>query len=141
MTPALLWFVAGMILIILELLSGTFYLLILGAGAFSGALVAVAGGPFLIQALAAAAAGVGGFLLVRRRRRSLQGGPAPAAIDAGQTAIFEAWVNADHRIARVRYRGATWEADVAGQGEPAAGTLVTVTAVDGVRLRVTLDPS
>ena len=39
-----LWIIVGMVLVIAELVTGTFYLLVLGAGAFAAALVAWAGG-------------------------------------------------------------------------------------------------
>ena len=39
MEPWLIWVVAGFALIIAELLSGTFYLLVIGVAAFAGALM------------------------------------------------------------------------------------------------------
>ena len=43
MSPALLWAIAGLALVIVELLSGTFYLLVLGIAAFGAAAAAWAG--------------------------------------------------------------------------------------------------
>ena len=40
----LIWVIAGFVLVIAELLTGTFYLLVIGIGAFAGALVAWLGG-------------------------------------------------------------------------------------------------
>jgi membrane protein implicated in regulation of membrane protease activity len=39
----LLWLIAGFVLVIAELLTGTFYLLVIGAGAFAASLAAWAG--------------------------------------------------------------------------------------------------
>jgi membrane protein implicated in regulation of membrane protease activity len=66
MDPALIWLVAGFALVILELLTGTFYLLVIGAGAFAGALAAWLGGPFLAQAVASCAVALVGTFAVRR---------------------------------------------------------------------------
>ena len=47
----LFWTIVGFVLVIVELATGTFYLLVLGLGAFAAALVAWAGGNMLIQAV------------------------------------------------------------------------------------------
>ena len=56
MEPYLAWIVAGFLLVIVELLTGTFYLLVIGVGAFAGALVAYAGGTYFVQAVGACVA-------------------------------------------------------------------------------------
>ncbi|MBL8535733.1 MAG: NfeD family protein [Betaproteobacteria bacterium] len=136
MTPALYWFLAGLVLVIVELMTGTFYLLIFGIACSAGALVAYAGGDFAPQAIVAAFTALVGLVIVKKRKRSLEGQGDAAAIDVGQTATFETWVNAEGRLARVRYRGAPWEADVAGSADFQAGASLFVTAVDGTRLKV-----
>lgn len=140
MTPELLWLIAGFLLVIVELMTGTFYLLIFGLAAFLGAGAAWLGWPLLAQAMVVAAAAVAGSFWVRRRRLSLQGRGEDRPLDLGQTARFEAWVDETQRVARVHYRGAPWEADVAGEGAPNAGDLVHIVAVTGSRLTVSLRP-
>ena len=54
-----LWAILGLTLVIVELLTGTFYLLVLGIAAFGAALVAWLGQPFGVQALVLAA--ISGF--------------------------------------------------------------------------------
>ena len=54
MEPYLAWIIAGFALVIIERLTGTFYLLVIGVGAFAGAAVAWAGGGYLAQASAPA---------------------------------------------------------------------------------------
>ncbi len=60
MDAALAWLLLGLALVVIELLSGTFYLLILGLAAGIGSLVAWYGAPVPVQALCAAIAGIAG---------------------------------------------------------------------------------
>jgi len=55
---SLAWLIAGFILIIVELVTGTFYLLVLGIAALVGAGVGYASGAFVWQAVAAAVVAV-----------------------------------------------------------------------------------
>ena len=135
-SPAVLWVMAGVVLVIAELLTGTFLLLILGAAALGGALLAWLGQPFAAQAVAAGLLAVTGLALLPRLRLRLQGRGADVSIDVGQSATFETWTDAGQRVARVRYRGAPWEALVEAGADPEPGGAVRVTAVDGTRLRV-----
>ncbi|HTQ76566.1 MAG TPA: NfeD family protein [Burkholderiales bacterium] len=139
MEADLAWALLGLALVAVELLSGTFYLLMLGVAAFGAAAAAWLGYRFPVQALVAAgiaALGCYAVHLYRARNRSRQMAP----IDAGQPARFEAWVDAAARRARVSYRGASWEAVVEGELEgaaPAAGATLYVMATSGNTLRVT----
>ena len=56
-------------LVIVELMTGTFYLLVIGVGAFAGAAVAWAGGGYLAQAIGACAVALFGTRLVNRWHR------------------------------------------------------------------------
>jgi membrane protein implicated in regulation of membrane protease activity len=68
---SLAWLIAGFILIIVELVTGTFYLVVLGIAAFAGAGVAYAGGAFVWQALAAGLVAVAGVVWVHLVRKSI----------------------------------------------------------------------
>jgi membrane protein implicated in regulation of membrane protease activity len=59
-----------------------------------------------------------------------------APIDAGMPASFESWLDAGARLARVRYRGASWDARVEGMEALEPGTTVYVLATDGNTLKV-----
>jgi membrane protein implicated in regulation of membrane protease activity len=52
-------------------------------------------------------------------------------------ASFENWVDASGRLARVRYRGASWDARVEGADPVEPGSTVYVLATDGNTLKVT----
>jgi membrane protein implicated in regulation of membrane protease activity len=60
-----------------------------------------------------------------------------APIDAGQPASFENWVDQAARLARVRYRGASWDALVDGEGALDSGAMVYVVMANGNTLKVT----
>ena len=55
MATYLLWAIAGFVLVMAELLTGTFYLLVLGIAALAAAAIAYVGGDFWVQAMVAAA--------------------------------------------------------------------------------------
>lgn len=136
MDQAVVWAVVGLVLVIVELLTGTFYLLVLGIAAFGAALAAWLGLQFSAQSIIAAligAIGCYGVHLYRAKNRAEQMAP----IDAGMPASFESWLDAGARLARVRYRGASWDARVEGGDALEPGATVYVLAADGNTLRVT----
>ena len=135
MDHSLAWAVIGLVLVIAELLTGTFYLLMLGVAAFGAAAVAGIGQPFAVQSIVAvivAAAGCWGVHLWRAKHSTLQ----MPSIDAGMPASFENWIDAGARLARVSYRGASWDARVEGAEPLEAGATVYVLATDGNTLKV-----
>ena len=131
----LVWLLAGFGLVIIELLTGTFYLLMLGVACFGGAIVAYAGRGFETQIIVAAilaAAGCYGVHIYRAKNSKEQ----MASVDAGQPANFENWVDEGGGLARVRYRGASWDAHVDGHGALEAGALLYVKQIEGHMLNV-----
>jgi membrane protein implicated in regulation of membrane protease activity len=135
MDPALLWAVGGLALVIVELLTGTFYLLMLGIAAFGAAGAAWLGYDFSVQVIVAAVvAGAGCYAVHVYRKKNKSEQMAP--LDAGMPASFENWIDAGSGLARVRYRGAPWEARVEdGEGLQPGATLY-VLRVDGNTLKV-----
>lgn len=135
MDASLAWAIGGLVLVIVELLTGTFYLLMLALAAFGAAAAAWLGYELPIQALvAAAAAGVGcyGVHVYRARNRAVKMAP----IDAGMPASFETWIDPGSRLARVRYRGASWDAHVDGADAVEPGAMLYVLSADGNTLKV-----
>ena len=136
----IVWAVIGLALVIVELLTGTFYLLMLGIAAFGAAAAAWFGFDFSVQAIVAAVVGGGGCYGVHLYRANNRARQMPP-IDAGMPASFESWLDPAARLARVRYRGASWDARVEGveaQGIESMGPGATlyVVATDGNTLRV-----
>ncbi len=104
------WLIAGGA-IVLELLSGTIYLLLLSAGFAAAALAAHAGAGLSTQLVVAALVGVSAVLTWYLVRRKHPAPPSSAAnrdlnLDIGEQVHIEAW-NADG-TASVRLRGAQW---------------------------------
>jgi membrane protein implicated in regulation of membrane protease activity len=135
MSMELGWLLLGLALIVVELLTGTFYLLIFGIAAIVGSAVAWGGGGFWLQAVVVAAAAVAGSLAIRRRRAAGAASPN-VEMDVGQTVVVEEWVSEPQRLARVRYRGASWDAVVQGSEPVAKGAVLFICGVDGSRLKV-----
>lgn len=135
MDAYLIWLLVGLALVIVELLTGTFYLLVLGVAAFASGAAAWLGGGFAAQSIVGAVVALAGAYAVHAyRARNAARQMAP--IDAGQPASFEAWVDQAAGLARVRYRGASWDARVEAGEAPQPGALVYVLATEGNTLRV-----
>ena len=135
MDPALAWAILGLVLVITELVTGTFYLLMLGVAAFVAAAAAWLGFGYGVQAvvfLVASGAGCYAVHVYRERNRAQQ----MPSIDAGQPASFESWVDQGSGLARVRYRGASWEARFDGEASLQPGAVVYVLATEGSTLKV-----
>jgi membrane protein implicated in regulation of membrane protease activity len=135
MADYILWAAAGLILVIAELVTGTFYLLVLGIAALAGAAVAFLGLGFWGQAMVSALIAVAGVIWIHRRRTRME--PlAMSSPDVGQPVTWESWLNQPDRLARVRYRGASWDARVLGECAAQPGEMLYISAVDGNTLEV-----
>ena len=136
MEPYLAWAIMGLTLVIVELVSGTFYLVMLGVAAFGASAAAYLGYDFPVQAIVAAiVAGAGCYWVFAYRARNAA--KQMAQVDAGQPASFETWVDQGARLARVRYRGASWDAHVEGDQAAEPGAIVYVVSTHGNTLKVT----
>lgn len=137
MTDWMNWLAAAGVLVILELFTGTFYLLMIAIGLAFGALAALAGAHGPVQAIVAGAVGVVATGLLHRSRL---GKPAKTNaardrnvnIDIGQSVSVPAWH--DGR-ARVMYRGALWDVELGQGATPQAGEY-RIVEVQGSRLVV-----
>ena len=119
MADSTLWWLATGTLVIAELLTGTFYLLMLAVGLAAGALAAHAGLAGTAQIVIAAVVGgaaVVGWHLKRPRAAATQdaGANRDVNLDIGETVQVESWL--DNGSTSVKYRGAQWSA------VPAAGS-------------------
>ncbi|HXN14852.1 MAG TPA: NfeD family protein [Usitatibacter sp.] len=139
----LLWIVAGFALIIAELVTGTFYLLVIGIGAFAGALAAWLGGNLLVQAFAGAVVALAGVLFVHHWHGAQRNDDAGRSnlLDRGQPVVLEGWTNESAGIARVKYRGSTWDARLADHvSRPAPGATLYIEGLEGNTLLVAAAP-
>jgi membrane protein implicated in regulation of membrane protease activity len=141
MEPALVWLLLGLALVVVELLTGTFYLLILGLAAGMGALAAWSGAPVWMQTVLVALAGVAGSVYIRRRKLAAPATHGNEQMDVGQTVVVESWISEPQRLARVMYRGAPWDAEILGNDAVALGAVLYVVGTEGNRLRVAANRS
>ncbi len=131
------WAIAGIGLIIVEMLSGTLVLLVLGVAAFAGAAAGWLGFSFWVQALAAAALAAIGMIVLSGVKKKAAGEKKDVPLDIGHTVILDSWVSEADGIAKVRYRNATWDAKVIGGHKPGqGGTVFYICAMDGSTLHI-----
>lgn len=132
------WLAAAGLTVILELFTGTFYLLMVAVGLLAGSAAALLGFGEAVQLVVAALVGVGATVALRRSRfgklhGQVQAGRDPNVnLDIGQTVHVPAWQDG---AARVMYRGALWDVELA-PGAAAAPGQYTIREVRGSRLIV-----
>ena len=136
------WLAAAGVTVILELFTGTFYLLMIAIGLAAGSLAALLGLGPATQTLIAAVVGVIATMLLRRSRYGrpqarVQAGRDPNVnLDIGQTIHVPAWQDG---AARVMYRGALWDVELDTSAAPGAAPApgqYTIREVRGSRLIV-----
>lgn len=113
MEESTIWWLAAGIVVVAEMLTGTFYLLMMAVGLVAAALAAHMGASSALQITVAALVGGGAVVIWHFARRKRPGDPSPRAdrsvnLDVGETILIEGW-NADGTTT-VKYRGATWTA-------------------------------
>jgi membrane protein implicated in regulation of membrane protease activity len=128
----LFWWIGAGVLVVLELISGTFYLLMIALGCVAAALAHVAGAAADVQFAVAAVVALAAVLLLRRsrfgrRKRERASRNPDVNLDIGQTLTVPAW---HERRARVSYRGAAWDVELAA-GEPEDAQLYEITELRG----------
>jgi membrane protein implicated in regulation of membrane protease activity len=113
MAESTLWWLLTGTAVAVELVTGTFYLLMLAIGLAAGALAAHAGAPLAAQLVAAALVGggaVSGWHLKRGKRpdEPIATANRDVNLDIGEVVHIDAW-NRDG-TASIKYRGANWTA-------------------------------
>ena len=134
----LFWWVGAGVLIVAELMTGTFYLLMIALGFLAGVMGYAFDAPLDLQfAIAALVALIAVTVLrrvrSRRQRRGVEVSRNPDVnLDIGSTLAVGQWH--DGR-ARAMYRGAEWDIELA-PGEPDDAPLYEITALRGNSLIV-----
>lgn len=127
-----MWWLAAIFLVIAEMFSCTFYLLALALGLAAAGLTALMGAAVYGQALTAAlmcTVSVIGLYIWKCKSvpASLQ---SNFSYDIGQTVHIAGWTDARH--ARVSYRGAEWDAQLAAEAvSDAAKQVWRIKAISG----------
>ncbi|RDU99571.1 NfeD family protein [Trinickia dinghuensis] len=131
-----LWWICAGTLIVAELLTGTFYLLMIALGFIAGALVRLSGGSFAAQCVCAALVALAAVVALRRsrfgrRRQQRDASSNPdVVLDVGAPVEVKAW---NDGRARVPYRGAQWDVELA-PGEREDARFYEISAVRANRL-------
>ena len=113
MEASTIWWLAAGAVVVAELVTGTFYLLMVAIGLVAGAIAAHLGLAPALQMVAAAALGGGAVLALYFQKKKRPGDPSARAdrsvnMDVGETILIESW-NPDGTTT-VKYRGAQWTA-------------------------------
>lgn len=137
MTDLTGWLVLAGVLVVFELLTGTFYVLMIAIGMALGAVAAMLGFSLPVQILVAAVVGVIATGILHRSRfgrplRQDASRDPNVNIDIGQSVQVDTWNDGK---ARVMYRGAQWDVDLAPGAIAGAGSFKIV-EVRGSRLVV-----
>lgn len=127
------WWVLAGLTIAIELVTGTFYLLMLALGLATAALAAHLGLPISLQVIAAALVGGGATAAWHWQRKRQPPAPPTAQnrdinMDIGERVSVTDW--AADRTTRVSYRGTTWAARLQPEAPAQPGEHI-VTAVEG----------
>ncbi|ACC70502.1 NfeD family protein [Paraburkholderia phymatum] len=130
----LFWWIGAGVLIVLELMHGTFYLLMVALGFIAAAIAHLAGLDLSLQLGIAAAVALAAVLLLRKsrfgrktRNRAEAAHNPDVNLDIGSTLTVSAWHDGH---ARTNYRGASWDVELA-PGEREDANLYEITALRG----------
>lgn len=134
MAPYVYWFLLAVILAGLEMVTGTFYLLVVGIAMAVGGIAALLGADLMWQLLLGTVTGITGTILLRRWKSAQPAAPADDNLDLGQPVKVLRW-NANG-TARVHYRGAEWDAEAEAADTPHDVPLY-IAAVRGASLVLT----
>jgi membrane protein implicated in regulation of membrane protease activity len=122
MADSTFWWIFAGAAVAIELLTGTFYLLMLAIGLCAAALAAHAGATQTVQIVLAALVGGGavvGWNLFQRKSSARSGTNRDVNLDIGETVQVESWQ--PDGSTSVKYRGAQWRAVHAGGTLPTPG--------------------
>jgi len=142
MSDWMMWLAMAGIVVILEMFSGTFYLLMIAIGLVAGALASFAGLDQPAQLIVAAVVGIAATYALRRsrfgRRRRTEATRDPNVnLDIGQSVRVDEWRGSGdaQATARAMYRGALWDIELVPGEEARAGSFI-IREVRGSRLIV-----
>lgn len=125
MTMYYLWWIAAAILVGVEMMTGTFYLLVLAVAAIGGGFLAYFGVDFWLQVAGTTILAVAGtYLLHEWKKKNATQPKLSANLDVGQRVRVNEW--RDDGTARVSYRGTQWDAILETDVTPRSEQMVIV---------------
>ncbi|QDK44854.1 NfeD family protein [Bdellovibrio sp. ZAP7] len=132
-----MWLILAGLVLGLELVTGTFYLIMISIGLAAAGIAALMGANSSLQTIVAAVVWITSTLILRKTRfgkpHNVSSEKDPNVnIDIGQTVKVDTWI--DGKTARANYRGAMWDIELI-HGEAVSGTYI-IRAIRGSRLYV-----
>lgn len=125
------WLLAGG-LVVVELFTGTFYLLMIALGCLAGGVAALLGFSVSAQLIIGAMIALGALYFLRRSRLEMSGKNKPQTsdnnLDLGALIQVNAW---QERRARALYRGTQWDVELAEGEQPSSGQWYEIKAMRG----------
>ncbi len=139
MAESTVWWVLAGGIVAVELLTGTFYLLMLSFGFIAAAIAAHAGATMAIQLVVAAVFSSGSVIAWRRYRRAKSSGASANTnqdgnLDIGETVQIDLWQS--DGTSTVKYRGANWSVATLEDTAPPTAGRYRIVQVVGSRLIV-----
>lgn len=131
MNPALIWLIAGLLLLIAEMMTGTIFLIFISMGCFVAALTGMLVPDSLaIQSIVCATVSLLGFFALRKplKRKLLKATSLQA--DIGKEILIDTDIE-PHQRSRITYQGTTWDASNIGTDKIQNGDHVTIVGIDG----------
>lgn len=121
MSSYVVWWVIAAVLVGVELATGTFYLLAVGAAFAIGGFAAWLGLEPWVQFAVASLFSIVGVSAAHRWRVTRAQPPQMPSLDLGQTVRVIEW--RENGTARVHYRGSYWDAELASPETPRGETM------------------
>lgn len=134
MAPYIYWIILALVLLGVEMATGTFYMLVLSLAMALGGVLALAGLALPLQMTLVGLAAVIGTALLRRVRSGRPDNAKHDSLDVGQSVRVLAWK--EDGTARVHYRGADWDAEPESADMPRDGVFY-IKATQGSKLILT----
>lgn len=131
MTDWIVWLALAGIVVICELFTGTFYLLMISIGLLAGGLAAFVGFNLELQLIVAAVVGIAATYALRHSKygklhRTDSARDPNVNLDIGQTLYIKDWISnvGEASTARTMYRGAMWDVELAHGSTAQPGTYI-----------------
>ncbi|PIS11518.1 MAG: hypothetical protein COT73_03525 [Bdellovibrio sp. CG10_big_fil_rev_8_21_14_0_10_47_8] len=125
-----LWIIAGICLLIGEMLTSGFFLIFIAFGCFAAALASSLGASHLVQGLSCAIVSIVGGLTLRRpiQKRFLKS--ISLSADIGKEIHVDQAIS-PHQQTRITYQGTSWLATNLGSEALKQGDRVVIVGIDG----------
>ena len=142
MSDTMSWLVIAGVVVVLELCSGTFYLLMIAFGLVAGALAAYLGRSHEVQLIVVAVVAALSTVVLRRSRFGVRDKVVASRdpnvnLDIGQVIVINEWQPTSMGLykARAMHRGALWDVEYVSS-EPAHPGRYTIVEIRGSQLIV-----